>query len=156
MKIGIVGSRRYENKKKIKDFIFKLKQEHGTDTVIVSGGASYDTTNTGMMYYIWSQESGTTITFIEPDSNSPFRKFTIPEESSNGDISEELIFKLVVNDGLSDNSDPSFVSVNAVYNFKPVADAGLDQDLIPTGSTVVLDGSNSYDIDNTDPLTYSE
>jgi predicted Rossmann fold nucleotide-binding protein DprA/Smf involved in DNA uptake len=38
MKIGIVGSRRYENKKKIKDFIFKLKQEHGTDTVIVSGG----------------------------------------------------------------------------------------------------------------------
>ena len=38
MKIGIVGSRRYENKKKIKDFIFKLKQEHGTDTIIVSGG----------------------------------------------------------------------------------------------------------------------
>ena len=38
MKIGIVGSRRYENKKRIKDFIFKLKQEHGTDTIIVSGG----------------------------------------------------------------------------------------------------------------------
>ena len=38
MKIGIVGSRRYENKKRIKDFIFKLKQEHGDDTVIVSGG----------------------------------------------------------------------------------------------------------------------
>ena len=39
MKIGIVGSRRYENKKKIKDFIFKIKQEHGEDTIIVSGGA---------------------------------------------------------------------------------------------------------------------
>ena len=38
MKIGIVGSRRYENKKKIKDFIFKLKQERGNDTIIVSGG----------------------------------------------------------------------------------------------------------------------
>ena len=38
MKIAIVGSRRYENKKKIKDFIFKLKKEHGTDTTIVSGG----------------------------------------------------------------------------------------------------------------------
>ena len=38
MKIAIVGSRRYENKKKIKDYIFKLKQEHGTDTIIVSGG----------------------------------------------------------------------------------------------------------------------
>ena len=38
MNIGIVGSRRYENRKRIKDFIFKLKQEHGTDTVIISGG----------------------------------------------------------------------------------------------------------------------
>ena len=38
MKVGIVGARIYENKKKIKDFIFKLKQEHGTDTIIVSGG----------------------------------------------------------------------------------------------------------------------
>ena len=38
MRIGLVGSRLYENKKKIKDFIFKLKQEHGTDTIIVSGG----------------------------------------------------------------------------------------------------------------------
>ena len=38
MKVGVVGSRRYENKKKIKDFIFKLKNEYGTDTTIVSGG----------------------------------------------------------------------------------------------------------------------
>ena len=38
MKVAIVGSRRYENKKKIKDFIFKLKQEYGEKTIIVSGG----------------------------------------------------------------------------------------------------------------------
>ena len=38
MKVAIVGSRRYENKKKIKDFIFKLKQEYGEDTKIISGG----------------------------------------------------------------------------------------------------------------------
>ena len=38
MKIAIVGSRRYENKKKIKDFIFKLKNEYGTNTIVVSGG----------------------------------------------------------------------------------------------------------------------
>ena len=38
MKVGIVGSRRYENKRKIKEFIFKLKNEYGTDTIIVSGG----------------------------------------------------------------------------------------------------------------------
>ena len=41
MKIAIVGSRRYENKNKIKDFIFKLKQQYGTDTVIVSGGCKH-------------------------------------------------------------------------------------------------------------------
>ena len=39
MKIAVVGSRRYENKRKIKEFIFKLKEEYGTDTIIVSGGA---------------------------------------------------------------------------------------------------------------------
>jgi len=38
MKVAIVGSRRYENKKKIKDFIFKLKQVYGPATIIVSGG----------------------------------------------------------------------------------------------------------------------
>ena len=39
MKVAIVGSRRYENRRKIKEFIFKLKEEYGTDTIIVSGGA---------------------------------------------------------------------------------------------------------------------
>ena len=38
MKVAIIGSRRYENKKKIKDFIFKLKNEYGDKTIVVSGG----------------------------------------------------------------------------------------------------------------------
>ena len=38
MKIAVVGSRRYENRKKIKDFIFKIKKEFGENTTIVSGG----------------------------------------------------------------------------------------------------------------------
>ena len=38
MKIAIVGSRRYENKRKIKDFIFQLREGYGTGTIIVSGG----------------------------------------------------------------------------------------------------------------------
>ena len=38
MKVAIIGSRRYENKKKIKDFIFKLKQQYGDKTIVVSGG----------------------------------------------------------------------------------------------------------------------
>tara|TARA_Y100000034_G_scaffold123740_1_gene170985 strand:- start:251 stop:652 length:402 start_codon:yes stop_codon:yes gene_type:complete len=38
MKVGIVGSRKFENRLKIKDFIFKLKEKYGEDVVIVSGG----------------------------------------------------------------------------------------------------------------------
>ena len=38
MKIGIVGSRDYENKLKIKEFIYQLKEKFGDELVIVSGG----------------------------------------------------------------------------------------------------------------------
>ena len=38
MKVGIVGSRRYENRKKIKDFIFELRKKFGNNLIIVSGG----------------------------------------------------------------------------------------------------------------------
>jgi predicted Rossmann-fold nucleotide-binding protein len=38
MKIGIVGSRQYENRKKIKDTIFSLQKKFGTKLTIVSGG----------------------------------------------------------------------------------------------------------------------
>ena len=39
MKVAIVGSRRYENKRKIKEFIFKLKNKYGDKTTIISGGS---------------------------------------------------------------------------------------------------------------------
>ena len=39
MKIGITGSQKYENKKKIKQTIFQLKQKFGNDLVIFSGGS---------------------------------------------------------------------------------------------------------------------
>ena len=39
MKIGIVGSRQYENKRKIKETIFQLKNKFGDDLVIFSGGS---------------------------------------------------------------------------------------------------------------------
>jgi predicted Rossmann fold nucleotide-binding protein DprA/Smf involved in DNA uptake len=39
VKVAIIGSRIYENKRKIKDTIFKLKQLFGDKLEIVSGGA---------------------------------------------------------------------------------------------------------------------
>ena len=38
LRVGIVGSRKYENKKRIKDLIFHIKNQYGSDTVIISGG----------------------------------------------------------------------------------------------------------------------
>ena len=38
MKVAIVGSRRYENRTKIKKFIFKLIEKYGETVTIVSGG----------------------------------------------------------------------------------------------------------------------
>ena len=39
VKIAIIGSRGYTNKRKIKEFIFKLKEQVGEKLEIVSGGA---------------------------------------------------------------------------------------------------------------------
>ena len=38
LRVGIVGSRTYEHKKRIKDFCFHLKNNYGDGTVVVSGG----------------------------------------------------------------------------------------------------------------------
>ena len=41
MKVAIVGSRKYDNKIKIKEFIFKCKEQFGDKLEIVSGGCKY-------------------------------------------------------------------------------------------------------------------
>ena len=38
IKIGIVGSRSFTNKQKIKDLIFEIKEKYGDEVEIVSGG----------------------------------------------------------------------------------------------------------------------
>ena len=38
MKVAIVGSRSYTNKRKIQEFIFKLKERWGDDLEVISGG----------------------------------------------------------------------------------------------------------------------
>ena len=39
MKIAVVGSRSYANSRKVKEFIYELRQRFGTDLTIISGGA---------------------------------------------------------------------------------------------------------------------
>ncbi len=38
LKVAFVGSRKYDNRRKIKDMVFKLKQKYGDEVEIVSGG----------------------------------------------------------------------------------------------------------------------
>ena len=38
IKIGIVGSRGYTNKKKVKDLVFEIKEKYGDEVEIISGG----------------------------------------------------------------------------------------------------------------------
>tara|TARA_A100001201_G_scaffold29947_1_gene32467 strand:- start:1738 stop:2139 length:402 start_codon:yes stop_codon:yes gene_type:complete len=41
VKVAIIGSRHYENVRKIKDALFKLKQRFGDELIVISGGAQY-------------------------------------------------------------------------------------------------------------------
>ena len=41
MKVAIIGSRHYENVRKIKDALFQLKQRFGDELIVISGGAQY-------------------------------------------------------------------------------------------------------------------
>ena len=41
MKVAIIGSRMYENTRKIKDTLFQLKQKFVDDLIIISGGAQH-------------------------------------------------------------------------------------------------------------------
>ena len=40
MKCAIIGSREYENVRKIKDLLTDLKKRHGDELVIISGGCA--------------------------------------------------------------------------------------------------------------------
>ena len=50
-KIAIIGSRGYTNKRKIKEFVFKLKEELGDELEIVSGGANQGSDNSEFPAY---------------------------------------------------------------------------------------------------------
>ena len=41
MKVAIIGSRDYQNIRKIKDTLYQLKQKFGDKLIIISGGAKY-------------------------------------------------------------------------------------------------------------------
>ena len=100
MKIAIVGSRRYENKKKIKDFVFKLKQQYGEKTIIVSGGCK-----TGADKYAKKYALELGLQYEEyPPFHEPYNLYcTMPESRYGKDFNMKNFFarnKIIV--GTSD------------------------------------------------------
>ena len=43
MKVAVIGSRDYQNIRKIKDTLFQLKQKFGNKLIVISGGAKHGT-----------------------------------------------------------------------------------------------------------------
>ncbi len=95
--------------------------------------------------YNWAFQSkpqNSSATLNNPTSASP--TFTVDKAGT-------YVVKLIVNDGAL-NSDPDTVTISNI-NVAPVADAGMDQAITTIGTTVQLDGTQSYDPDG-DPITY--
>jgi hypothetical protein len=113
-------------------------------TVTLDGTGSSDADSDPLTYRwaLLSQPTGSTATLLNP--TTPHPSFTIDKPGTYG-------VQLIVNDGTGD-SDPATVTISTL-NSKPVANAGLDQDVL-VGQLVHLDGSGSTDADG-DPLTYA-
>ena len=103
----------------------------------------------GSLTYTWTQVAG----LAAPLSGASFvhPTFSAPHVPAAGGT---VTFKLVVCEGTTSNcSDPNIVNVHIInVNHPPVAQAGLDQ-TVQEGSTVVLNGTASYDPD-VEALTY--
>ena len=97
MRVALIGSRRYENKKKIKDFVFKLKQQYGNDTIIVSGGCKQGADKYAKKYTL---ELG-----LQYEEYPPFHEVhnlycVLPESRYNKDFSMRNFFvrnKIIAN-----------------------------------------------------------
>ena len=80
LRVGIIGSRTYENKQRIKDFCFHLKNKYGSDTVVVSGGCSQGSDKYAKKYAL---ELGCKYVELNP-SHTPKNLYSYMRESWYG------------------------------------------------------------------------
>jgi hypothetical protein len=117
-------------------------------TVVTLDGSRSSDPLGNPLTYSWSQIAGPAVTLTDPDG--AVASFTAPSIPAGG---ATLTFQLVVTSPLG-SSVPDTVNVTVKnVNHPPVAEAGDDQ-LVPEGSTVCLNGSGSYDPDD-EPLSFS-
>ncbi len=127
--------------------------EAGTDQfvyvnnpVTLDSSGSTDVDGDPLMY-TWaftSKPAGSAAMLSEEDAKLVNPTFT-------ADKAGTYVVSLIVNDGTV-NSQPDTVVISTI-NTVPIAEAGPDQSIILIGSTVQLDGSQSYDLEG-DVITY--
>jgi K319L-like, PKD domain len=119
---------------------------HAGSVVTLDGSESTDPNANYPLTYAWaitSKPAGSMAKLNDPSVVCPW--FT-------ADKSGDYVIRLIVTDSQSDPSEPDEVLVST-WNAPPVAEAGPDQAVLLTGSTVTLDGSQSYDA-NGDSIMY--
>jgi hypothetical protein len=112
-------------------------------TVLLNGGGSTNN-GSGTLSYLWSFSS------IPAGSSASLSNATSITPTFVADQPGQYVISLTVNNGTA--SDTATTTISTTYS-APVAIAGPNQ-TVPVGTTVTLDGSNSYDVDG-NPLTYS-
>jgi hypothetical protein len=119
---------------------------HAGSVVTLDGSGSTDPDTNYPLTDAWaitSKPAGSMAELNDPSVVCP--SFTVDKPG-------DYVIRLVVTDSQGNPSDPDEVLVST-WNTPPVAEAGPDQAVLLTGSTVTLDGSQSYDADG-DSITY--
>jgi hypothetical protein len=116
--------------------------------VTLDGSSSYDSDSGDSITYQWEQSGGSPNVQLT-DTNKVQASFNAPNILDD----TILTFQLTVTDSSgSSDTDTTVVNVQG-NNDLPIAEAGPNQN-VDEGSLVILNGSNSYDPDLGDSITY--
>ncbi len=119
---------------------------HAGALVSLDGSGSSDPDGNVPLTYAWSIVS-------KPASTTTLSDTSAVNPSFIADLPGDYVLSLVVTDSLGATSAPAFITIST-KNTAPVADAGPDQPVVHIGTTIHLDGTQSYDLDG-DPIAYS-
>jgi hypothetical protein len=119
------------------------KEVNEGEEVILDGEDSNDP-NGDSLSYAWKQTSGFQYDIDIINPNEAVSIFKVPDDLSKD---RTFTFELTVRDSYGKTSTDT-ISIDAIGNSKPVADAGEDIKAL-RGEEVVLDGTDTYDPDPT-------